>query len=434
MSVSNSNGSTSFPLLPHPDAIRLGKHTRLTLRVAKEISKLNGCTYIDILKNNLLSPNKLSTTAIATNNSCRSTDTTIDNTYNNRSHRISDTLSSPLTSPSASPVKKLNVSHSSSALDDTYSHDNFHNETLDSININSLIGSASPSNKLLRRKVLDRKDYFPRKVEEEAINTGKSIADIIKEQLFAGVVSLPATSQPLSSKPSCQYTKAVTGKQGSPSGYTNRVKDTSSRNGRNTVTNNYTSNTLMHSIYSSLSNNEILITVEHCSNCSCHFSLKHDEYKYKNMRDVCLNVVIRQLMSKQPNASVGVALVTDKTMKTPRLGSFEIQIAVKSGSSGLSVYTVFSKIATQRWPTMTAIDRTIDDLMRVHIRSNITFAAKMDCGTAATDIDGGACDSTYEYDIKSIVLNDNKIRWIQRHVTADSDAIASTQTQPQQGI
>ncbi len=109
-----------------------------------------------------------------------------------------------------------------------------------------------------------------------------------------------------------------------------------------------------------IENNDIIITIEHCSNCEQHLShTNHINDIYKTIAkllQLCINI-------RYPFIKVFLKPIdTSDNKHTNRLGALEIQLAMKINEK-LKIMTLFSKLNTNQWPNFNKILNKINNIV-----------------------------------------------------------------------
>ena len=108
-----------------------------------------------------------------------------------------------------------------------------------------------------------------------------------------------------------------------------------------------------------LENNDIIITIEHCSNCEEHLNhTNHVNNIYKNISKLlqqCINI-------RYPFIKVYLKPVDINSKTTNKLGAFEIQLGMKINDTK-TITTLFSKLSSNQWPNFTNILNKINTLV-----------------------------------------------------------------------
>lgn len=116
--------------------------------------------------------------------------------------------------------------------------------------------------------------------------------------------------------------------------------------------------------YDNVLNNEIVVTIEYCTNCRHHQgSTRHDEEKYAYFANTLkreiithypiVKVVLKPLIFEQNDES------SEAIYLRTRIGALEVQLYSKSSKGEVKRHIVFSKLKTRSWP---AINRVIEDI------------------------------------------------------------------------
>ena len=111
-----------------------------------------------------------------------------------------------------------------------------------------------------------------------------------------------------------------------------------------------------------MENNDIIITIEHCSNCEQHLNhTNHVNDIYKNISkllQLCINI-------RFPFIKVFLKPIdTSSNNYLNRLGALEIQLAMKINDKQ-SIITLFSKLNSNQWPNFNNILNKINSIVPV---------------------------------------------------------------------
>ena len=118
-----------------------------------------------------------------------------------------------------------------------------------------------------------------------------------------------------------------------------------------------------------MENNDIIITIEHCSNCQQHLNHTNhinDIYKtISKLLQLCINI-------RFPFIKVFLKPIdTSDNKYLNRLGALEIQLGMKINDK-ISVMSLFSKLNTNQWPNFNKILNKINNIVPViNIKCNI---------------------------------------------------------------
>ena len=137
-------------------------------------------------------------------------------------------------------------------------------------------------------------------------------------------------------------------------------------------------------VYGCLENGDMLLTIEHCSQCESHeMSLRHNPNEYISQANQFLKDMSRQLYDYIPVARVGVLLhgIANSRMCASafRVGAFEIQIAYRNNSGCLSYELLHSKLMTSKWPSKLVIEKRL-----------VSFLSKCGIDSLSKGLEGGA--------------------------------------------
>lgn len=118
-----------------------------------------------------------------------------------------------------------------------------------------------------------------------------------------------------------------------------------------------------------MENNDIIITIEHCSNCEQHLNHTNhinDIYKtISKLLQLCINI-------RFPFIKVFLKPIDNSDNKhLNRLGALEIQLGMKFNNK-INIVTLFSKLNTNQWPNINNILNKISNIVPVvNIKCNI---------------------------------------------------------------
>lgn len=121
------------------------------------------------------------------------------------------------------------------------------------------------------------------------------------------------------------------------------------------------------SAYGNLQDCDMLVTVEHCTNCQYHnTTLRHDEDHYCAEADTMLKNLAAAIHDFNPCIRLGVmrfaANVTPKSRDSDansRIGAFEVQIAFRNLFGELSKEMLHSKLSSRRWPSKSVTQKRL---------------------------------------------------------------------------
>jgi len=120
--------------------------------------------------------------------------------------------------------------------------------------------------------------------------------------------------------------------------------------------------------YENVINNEIVITIEYCTNCRQHQgSTRHDEEKYAYFA----NTLKRDIITQYPVVKVILKpLIFDQTDESSesiylrsRIGAFEVQLYSKNSEGEVKRQIVFSKLRTRNWPSVSKVVEDISNYL-----------------------------------------------------------------------
>lgn len=130
--------------------------------------------------------------------------------------------------------------------------------------------------------------------------------------------------------------------------------------------------------------NEIIITIEHCSNCEDHKThTQHINDIYRNeainlqkcilMRFPFIKVYLKPIDTQIVPTNLQnyeKSEVVDYKYKDVRIGAFEIQLAIKA--ERLEIFSVHSKLNTGQWPNFNSLlNKIVAKLPRFNLSLNI---------------------------------------------------------------
>ena len=147
-----------------------------------------------------------------------------------------------------------------------------------------------------------------------------------------------------------------------------------------------------------MENNDIIITIEHCSNCEQHLShTNHVNDIYKNISKLLqLSINIRF-----PFIKVHLKPIDTSNKHTNRLGALEVQLAMKINDK-LTIMTLFSKLNSNQWPNFHNILNKIYNIMPV-LNIKCTIYDKEE------DSENNSFDNNINNNTSSNKTNDNKL-------------------------
>ena len=108
-----------------------------------------------------------------------------------------------------------------------------------------------------------------------------------------------------------------------------------------------------------LENNDIIVIIEHCSNCEEHLNhTNHVNNIYKNISkllQLCINL-------RFPFIKVYSKPIDINNKNTSKLGAFEVQLGTKINDNK-SIVTLFSKLKSNQWPSFNNILNKINNIV-----------------------------------------------------------------------
>jgi hypothetical protein len=109
-------------------------------------------------------------------------------------------------------------------------------------------------------------------------------------------------------------------------------------------------------IYSLMETLDIVISAEHCHNCTHHTTtLRHKASEYVSHATIALQHLTHIVHSLRPCARVGV--VRFSIADPGRLGALEVQVAFRNSRGDILKKVIFSKLQAQRWPTKSTLEK-----------------------------------------------------------------------------
>ena len=147
-----------------------------------------------------------------------------------------------------------------------------------------------------------------------------------------------------------------------------------------------------------MENNEIIITIEHCSNCEQHLShTNHVNDIYKRISKLLqLSINIRFPFIKVFLKPID----TSSNKHLNRLGALEVQLAMKLNDKQ-TITTLFSKLNSNQWPNINNILNKINSIMPV-LNIKCTIYDKEE------DLDNTSLENNENNNNANINKNDNK--------------------------
>ena len=123
--------------------------------------------------------------------------------------------------------------------------------------------------------------------------------------------------------------------------------------------------------YDDMDKLDIVISVEHCCNCSFHaMSLRHKPAEYITHANSVLRDLAQVAHQYHPCARVGVvrfnANITKKSKESDvnsRIGALEVQVAYKNADGVVIPELIYSKLKTRRWPSKSVIEKRLRSFM-----------------------------------------------------------------------
>ena len=122
-----------------------------------------------------------------------------------------------------------------------------------------------------------------------------------------------------------------------------------------------------------MENNDIIITIEHCSNCEQHLNhTNHVNDIYKNISkllQLCISI-------RFPFIKVHLKPIDTSNKQPNKLGALEVQLAMKIDDKQ-TILTLFSKLNSNQWPNFNNILNKINNIVPV-LNINCTVYDKED--------------------------------------------------------
>jgi hypothetical protein len=110
-----------------------------------------------------------------------------------------------------------------------------------------------------------------------------------------------------------------------------------------------------------MENNDIIITIEHCSNCEQHLNhTNHINDIYKNISkllQLCISI-------RFPFIKVHLKPIDTSNKQPNKLGALEVQLAMKIDDKQ-TILTLFSKLNSNHWPNFNNILNKINSIVPV---------------------------------------------------------------------
>ena len=147
-----------------------------------------------------------------------------------------------------------------------------------------------------------------------------------------------------------------------------------------------------------MENDNIIITIEHCSNCEQHLShTNHVNDIYKNISkllQLCINY-------RFPFIKVYLKPIDTSNKSPNRLGALEVQLAMKINDKQ-TIMTLFSKLNSNQWPNFNNILNKINNIVPV-LNLKCTIYDKEE------DSENNSFDNNINNNTSSNKTNDNKL-------------------------
>lgn len=158
-----------------------------------------------------------------------------------------------------------------------------------------------------------------------------------------------------------------------------------------------------------MENDEVVITIEHCSNCEDHQThTQHINEIYKKIAKVVqrcillrfpfIKVYLKPIDTEIINRRIGEQLrstIIDKNYKEVRIGALEIQCAVKKEDK-VTINTIHSKLNSGLWPSINTVLKKIVSLMPRMNLSCIVFDKEEGIRSQSDDNEENLLPSKYE--------------------------------------
>ena len=169
----------------------------------------------------------------------------------------------------------------------------------------------------------------------------------------------------------------------------------------NPMANNSNPVIVHHPSYTLMEENDLIISVEHCHDCSHHnISLRHDPKEYQEKALKFVKQLANEIFNGNYCVRLGICVVpailkhnhkggNELETASNRIGAFEVQIAYKSPiSKDIEIDILYSKLQTRRWPSKSVIEKRLNSfisknhipVMKPSMCEHIDFEMKMDDG------------------------------------------------------
>jgi hypothetical protein len=135
--------------------------------------------------------------------------------------------------------------------------------------------------------------------------------------------------------------------------------------------------------YEYMENNEIIVTIEHCSNCEDHQThTQHINDIYKTFAKVLqkcillrypfIKVYLKPIDTNIINNEGSDQIIIDNRYKEVRIGAMEVQLGVKVGEK-TEIHMLHSKLSTGNWPSInTVLNKLVTHMPKFNIKG-ITY-------------------------------------------------------------
>ena len=155
-----------------------------------------------------------------------------------------------------------------------------------------------------------------------------------------------------------------------------------------------------------LENNDIIIIIEHCSNCEEHLNhTNHVNNIYKNISKLlqqCINI-------RYPFIKVYLKPIDINTKTIKKLGALEIQLGMKINDNK-TITTLFSKLNSNQWPNFNNILNKINTLVPLLDIKCTIYDKEEDVDNTNNSIENINLNENNENNINDIKNKNDKIR------------------------
>lgn len=136
----------------------------------------------------------------------------------------------------------------------------------------------------------------PLRVQEKALQKGIPLASLLKQQLYYNPTNLSSSMKMSSSSPNISSRKRPSTDDDSRRRYEARQK---LKNSNINTNDDVKYDPVYYKLYDDLQHYDFLISIEHCSDCSKHISLRHDESKYESNAKKCVEILLNVLVESK---------------------------------------------------------------------------------------------------------------------------------------